>query len=72
MALERSRAVCRAVVLKAGPFASLERLAQTYGIGVHELFEPELPKTNFPTGRVEKARIRKPRYCRVWIAISMP
>lgn len=42
--------------------SSLERLAKAYGIQVHELLGPEMPRTHFPKGtgakRVQDRAIR--------------
>ena len=39
--------------------SSLERLAKAYGIEVHELLAPEMPKTQFPK-RIPSKRTGKP------------
>jgi transcriptional regulator with XRE-family HTH domain len=39
--------------------SSLERLATAYGIEVHDLLGPEIPKTHFPK-RIPSKRMRKP------------
>jgi len=40
--------------------SSLERLAAAYGIEVHELIGPEMPKTKFPK-RIKAPTRRKPK-----------
>jgi transcriptional regulator with XRE-family HTH domain len=41
--------------------SSLERLAEAYGIEVHELLGPEMPKTRFPARIQAKKRGKQSR-----------
>ncbi len=39
--------------------STLEKLAKTYGIGVHELLAPSFPKMRFPKPTVKKTQASK-------------
>jgi transcriptional regulator with XRE-family HTH domain len=41
--------------------SSLEKLARAYGIEVHELLGPDMPKTKFPKGVEQRAKKEKHR-----------